>query len=526
MSDRVLRLVALVAVVAVLVLPGTALAAPGGQGDTWHVVAAGEALSVIALRYGVTVSAIVSVNQLANPNAIYAGQRLLIPVPGSVVAWPNEHVVVAGESLTSIASLYRISVADLAAANGLRVTDYVFVDQVLVIPAGPQPALDTTFGCASYHRVQPGDTLSSIASRYQVTVGALMQANKLQSEMIYAGRSLCVPGGAAESAPGVSAPGPAMPPGYDVPPAYGPPAESLQPYAPPAFQVPAPPPTGAPFTPPYPEGNPNLPGGIYPLPPATGQPLTYQPPNYPPYPIPPSTVPAEFGLVAPVPQFAPASTTGVTVVRTVDTWLGNQTADPEDPDHATTLMVMVWEGKGAKVAVGGANGFVARGTADVNFEFSWVPTFIVRGIPEGNYIVFIEGEPSRVAWAEVHGGHRPLVEFRKKSLTAEGGALAAQAIGLPWVAEVVQNTNGTKPIGSFSILVVRTGTAGQTIRVSAPGGFETTCMTGTKPEHGTGACDIGGLSAGTYQVVLDGTGVGVEIYLDGQGIAKIEFHPV
>jgi hypothetical protein len=51
------------------------------------------------------------------------------------------------------------------------------------------------------------------------------------------------------------------------------------------------------------------------------------------------------------------------------------------------------------------------------------------------------------------------------------------------------------------------------------------CVTGTKPEHGVGACDFGGLNAGTYLVNLDGTYATVEIYLDGIGSAVVEFRP-
>jgi LysM repeat protein len=46
-----------------------------------HVVQPGEQLGRIAARYGVTVAAIVAANDLANPNLIRVGQRLIIPLP-------------------------------------------------------------------------------------------------------------------------------------------------------------------------------------------------------------------------------------------------------------------------------------------------------------------------------------------------------------------------------------------------------------------------------------------------------------
>jgi LysM repeat protein len=446
MSIQVSRIVGLVIVIGMLLTPAAALAAPNSQDGTWHVVAAGETLSAIATRYGVTVAEIMSANQIGDANAIYAGQRLFIPESGS--------------------------------------------------------ASSAAYGCANYHTIQAGDTLFSIAMRYGVTVSALMDANGLRSETIYAGQALCVTSDSAEAMPEVNAP---AVPEMEAPPAY----------VPPSYQPPTPPQTGIAYAPP--EYSPYPPGMVYPTTPATGQPSTIV------------TVPSELGQLPGVPQYpqyyAPPQAS-VALVRAHDTWIGNQTADPEDPQQATTLLVMVWDGKGASVVVRGAYGTVTRGIADVNYEFSWVPTVAFRGIAPGFYDVFIESEPSRVARAEVYPGHRPLVEFRKKSVTSENIAAVAAASGLRWAAEIVQNSNGTEPIGGASILVVRTGAEGQTIRVSAEGGFETTCRTGTKPEHGAGACDVGGLRAGTYKVILDGAGIGVEIYLDGVGTATIEFHPV
>jgi murein DD-endopeptidase MepM/ murein hydrolase activator NlpD len=65
-----------------LIVPASALPAtpePPSQQAVIHVVQPGETLFRIALRYGTTVWALVSSNQLENPSVIYAGQRLLIP---------------------------------------------------------------------------------------------------------------------------------------------------------------------------------------------------------------------------------------------------------------------------------------------------------------------------------------------------------------------------------------------------------------------------------------------------------------
>ncbi|MEP0764207.1 MAG: LysM peptidoglycan-binding domain-containing protein, partial [Chloroflexota bacterium] len=65
-----------------LVGEGTPSATPGGtpSGPIVHIVQAGEGIYAIARKYGVTYEAIVAANNLANPNLIYPGQELIIPL--------------------------------------------------------------------------------------------------------------------------------------------------------------------------------------------------------------------------------------------------------------------------------------------------------------------------------------------------------------------------------------------------------------------------------------------------------------
>jgi N-acetylmuramoyl-L-alanine amidase len=62
-----------------LTIPGSAATGAAAGAARTHVVARGETLSGIAVRYGVRSSAIAAANNITNPNAIRAGQRLTIP---------------------------------------------------------------------------------------------------------------------------------------------------------------------------------------------------------------------------------------------------------------------------------------------------------------------------------------------------------------------------------------------------------------------------------------------------------------
>lgn len=47
-----------------------------------YIVQAGDSLGAIAGRFGVSVAALVDANNLTNPDFVFSGQRLVIPVPG------------------------------------------------------------------------------------------------------------------------------------------------------------------------------------------------------------------------------------------------------------------------------------------------------------------------------------------------------------------------------------------------------------------------------------------------------------
>ena len=105
------------------------------------------------------------------------------------------YVVQPGDTLSSIAAYFGVSLADLLAVNRLDDPDHIAVGQRLIIPA-PGMSSDRTgeTATAQVYVVQPGDTLWAIAMRYGVTVDELMQANGLQNaDLLRVGQSLVIP---------------------------------------------------------------------------------------------------------------------------------------------------------------------------------------------------------------------------------------------------------------------------------------------------------------------------------------------
>jgi LysM repeat protein len=111
--------------------PSPATATPASSTDVYHTVQPGENLFRIALSYGTTVDAIVAANNLPSSGAVQTGQVLLIPV-GSP-ATTATYVVQRGDTLYSIARRFDTTVETLAALNGLFPPYTIGVGQVLIV---------------------------------------------------------------------------------------------------------------------------------------------------------------------------------------------------------------------------------------------------------------------------------------------------------------------------------------------------------------------------------------------------------
>ena len=214
---RVRRLAATLMLLAAVLLaasPGVALAQDGAPGTTIHVVAWGETLSTIAQRYGVSVDAIITANNVSSPDLLYAGQELVIPgaaYTAPATASGGEHVVRPGETLFRISQRYGVSVDALVAANQITDRTIIYSGQVLAIPGAGSPApseqpesapppatAPTPPSTTGVHTVQAGETLSQIARRYGVSVASLASSNNLANpSLIYAGQQLQVAGASA-----------------------------------------------------------------------------------------------------------------------------------------------------------------------------------------------------------------------------------------------------------------------------------------------------------------------------------------
>ncbi len=159
---------------------------PDGNARITYTVRRGDTLGGIAEKHNVNVNKIKGWNKLTS-NRINSGQRLTIYTDGrdapAAASGPVTHRVRRGDTLSEIASTYRVTVSQIRQWNNIRGSN-IRIDQRLTIHppsngSGPQD-----------HVVRRGDTLIEIAQRYGVSIANIKGWNNLNSNTIRVGQIL------------------------------------------------------------------------------------------------------------------------------------------------------------------------------------------------------------------------------------------------------------------------------------------------------------------------------------------------
>ena len=153
---------------------------PPTNNTNYHIVQHGDTLFSIANRFNTTVPAIKSLNNLTSDN-LTIGQRLLIPQ--SNINYFT-YIVQHGDTLFSIANRFNTTVAAIKSLNNLT-SDILRVSQQLSIPSNN---IINSF----LYTVQNGDTLFSIANRFNTTVDNIRKVNNLSSDLLRIGQQLII----------------------------------------------------------------------------------------------------------------------------------------------------------------------------------------------------------------------------------------------------------------------------------------------------------------------------------------------
>lgn len=216
-------------------------------------VQAGDSISSIAGRYGLSTASVLALNGLGWSSLIFPGQELKLSTSGVVAPVEPEaptasgrYTIVSGDTISGIADRFGVSTLSVLTANGLGWSSLIYPGQTLAIPglvgpgtpsgddgefvpvvsaapleetapvetvappaapaepvapaADPAPAPATTT-----YTIVSGDTLSSIAARFGITTQAILDANGLDwSSTIFPGGTLTIPSGGSVAPAAVS----------------------------------------------------------------------------------------------------------------------------------------------------------------------------------------------------------------------------------------------------------------------------------------------------------------------------------
>lgn len=157
------------------------------DGDNYYTVQKGDSLWSISKKLGTTVDKLKELNNLTS-NTLSIGQLLKIPTEQNEIipSLSNTYTVQSGDTLYSIAKKYNTTVDEIKNLNNL-LSNTLSIGQKLKIP--------TTSTLTEYieYTVKRGDNLYSIAKRYGITQSELMDYNNLTSNLLSIGQKLRIP---------------------------------------------------------------------------------------------------------------------------------------------------------------------------------------------------------------------------------------------------------------------------------------------------------------------------------------------
>ena len=155
-----------------------------------YVVQKGDTLYSIANKLGTTVSELKKENNLTS-NTLQIGEVLRIPTKEIYEEEENIYIVKKGDSLYSIANKYNTTVEELKRINNLT-SNILSIGQVLKLPSDKASNVEKEENNISY-TVQKGDSLYSIARKYDTTIDRIKKLNNLTTNLLSIGQVLLIP---------------------------------------------------------------------------------------------------------------------------------------------------------------------------------------------------------------------------------------------------------------------------------------------------------------------------------------------
>lgn len=202
--------------------PSTGSGSTTTTANTYYTVKAGDSVWLIANKYGISMSQLVSWNGIKN-NLIHPGQKLIVKKgsgsssssstgsttkpststnnntgssSGTNTTGNTYYTVRSGDSVWFIANKYGISMDQLVQWNGIK-DNFIYPGQKVIVKKGSGSAATTgntgsNASTTKSYKVVSGDSLWAISEKYGMTINQLKELNNLKSDMIYVGQTLKV----------------------------------------------------------------------------------------------------------------------------------------------------------------------------------------------------------------------------------------------------------------------------------------------------------------------------------------------
>lgn len=145
----------------------------------------GDTLSEIAQKFNTTVSHLAEINNIKNPNLIYAGEIIVVSHNHNNTEKENNatntYTIKRGDTLWGIANKFNTTVNKLVQLNNIKNPNLIYAGEVIKVVG------DTRLT----YTIKRGDTLWGIARRYNTTIARIVQINRIKNpNLIYPGNTI------------------------------------------------------------------------------------------------------------------------------------------------------------------------------------------------------------------------------------------------------------------------------------------------------------------------------------------------
>jgi len=163
-----------------------------------YIVQSGDTLSSIAERFNITVAQLMEANNISDPNLLATGQELVIPGLEGITGILDTKIVGFGDNLRGLTRATQVPLSLLKRLNHIVSPSELYVGVSLIVPQS-----DNSIQYTAHATTRNGESMLELAVRQNTDVWTLATVNDLSAPWAgLPGDTLYYPGTSTASAPG------------------------------------------------------------------------------------------------------------------------------------------------------------------------------------------------------------------------------------------------------------------------------------------------------------------------------------